>query len=98
MPATPLASPTPTTSSASSAPTTPLATSVAAPPSASPEVVAPHPASHTGSSSSSPAVTPDSLPRPMTRSRAGTFRPSRRYTSDEYLLATFVSTPSPLPS
>uniref|UniRef100_A0A453IDZ6 Reverse transcriptase Ty1/copia-type domain-containing protein n=1 Tax=Aegilops tauschii subsp. strangulata TaxID=200361 RepID=A0A453IDZ6_AEGTS len=35
---------------------------------------------------------------PMTRSQAGTLRPSTRYPSDEYLLAASVSEPSPLPS
>nr|XP_020183135.1 vegetative cell wall protein gp1-like [Aegilops tauschii subsp. strangulata] len=94
-PATPLASPAPTTPSASPAAVTPPASP--APSSVSP-ADSPVASEVAGSSSSSPAATLDSLPCPMTRSRAGTFRPSTRYISDEYLLAASVYEPSPLPS
>ncbi|XP_020195558.1 uncharacterized protein [Aegilops tauschii subsp. strangulata] len=100
-PATPLASPASTTPAASPA-ASPAAVSPAASPAAMPVAssTAASPAAvseEAGSSSSSPVSTPDPLPRPMTRSRAGTLRPSTRYPSDEYLLAASVSEPSPLP-
>ena len=89
----------PATPLASLASTTPAASPAASPVVASPVVASPAAVSEeAGSCSSSPVSTPDPLPRPMTRSRAGTLRPSTRYPSDEYLLAASASEPSPLPS